>query len=137
MSRSRTTPSAIMAAASATTIQRIIGAGPLVSADAELGAEQLLGADGHDRGARAWTALEDRLVALDALDGDPLPHEGQRPDAGVDPGLAVLVVQHRAVGDQRACVPPGADLGGPQADPCGRVPGQGHPAEVRPLDVLA
>src|SRR4051794_40281888 len=110
----RVAPSAIMATASATTmnrkcrldrtIQRIIGSGSLPF-DLELGPEQLLAADKHDPRARGRAGPEDDRVPVDLVDVNRRAHERQRRDLRVPPRAAVDPVDHRRVRDGPALTP--------------------------------
>src|SRR5512132_952378 len=111
VSRSIPTPKTIIATPAATTrnrsfrlepmIQRII-AGALarsISADARFGPEELGYSDGRDHGSSRRTAREESEIPVDVVDDDAFADEGQVLGAGVGPGVAVRLVEHRRVGD--------------------------------------
>src|SRR2546428_12395531 len=110
MERRRSTPKYIIAAAAAITrnlnfrldptIQRIIAVDlPGPSFPSVLGAKQFSRADGHHRGAGGRTVQEHRPVAVDVVDADGVSDEDQRLRVGVDPRLALRVVEHRGGGN--------------------------------------
>src|SRR5437867_4443193 len=65
---------------------------PVALFQLELGAEQLSGADGHDRRTRRWDIGQDGHVTLYVIDSDRRADEGQRLRAGVDEGAPVNVI---------------------------------------------
>src|SRR4029079_311524 len=95
-------------------------------ADAGLGAEQLGQADRHDQrpGRRAVQKLGH--VSDDLVDVDLRADEDERFGIGVDPGSAVGVVQHRRVGHGSPSALARLDLRRLDAEPFGRLLGDGH-----------
>src|SRR3989442_10055560 len=83
------------------TIERIIARylRPVSLFELEFGAEQLGGADGHDRRTEGWTIGQDGHVTLYVIDSDRRADEGQRLRAGVDEGAPVNVIQNGGVGN--------------------------------------
>src|SRR5262245_378436 len=133
MSRIWSAPMQISATASARTMNRYFRLQPTIRrnmvgdllgrplvAVLVLGAHQLRGPDGDDGGAGRRALGQDRPVAGDGLDHDPGPHVGERSRVRERPGLALGVVEDRAVGDDQ--VPALLeDLRGLDPDPVDRL----------------
>src|SRR5215210_1748394 len=85
------------------TIQRIMAVGlsltyRLPTSDAEFGTEEQGRSHGDDLGAHRWSSGENRDVAFDAFDRQRSTYVRQTFGVGIDPGLALRVVEHRSKG---------------------------------------
>src|SRR5262245_6026968 len=147
------------------TIQRIIAVDlPGPSFPSVFGAEQFGGADRHHRGAGGGAVHEHCPVAVDVIDIDGVADEHERLGVGVDPRLALRVVEDRGRGNHasRSVGHRGVDpflgtgrnrrrlrcrrlarldllltqRGRLDVEPFRGLRGQGHFAEIRPLDFL-
>src|SRR5574342_1243201 len=105
-----------------------------------LAAEQLGRAGRDDHRAHRRAGRQHRRLAVDVVHRHGRPHERERVLRGaVRPGVAVLVVQERRIGNHFAQRPTNHD--GPQrrgldVESFGRLRRHGHPAEIRPFDLL-
>src|SRR5512146_939410 len=105
-----------------------------------LAAVQLRRAGRDDHRARRRSRRQHRRLAVDVVHRHGRPDKGERVVRGdVRPGVAFLVVQERRIGNHLAQRPANHD--GPQrrgldVEPLGRLRRHGHPAEIRPVDLL-